>query len=493
MFNKLKKKVKNKKKCKKVKIKMNKASKRVMAVVLLLIGFLTLLFLIGAFFPEFASWYLINIRNPIYGVLFDIGQYVPFLSSRIIFIFMIIIFILTIVIGIIENTKKLTYFKKEKYANNILIIIFVLLGIGNLVSFTDYITLNSLKMNQDSENFDKSYSKEDLINLNRKLADKIMVMSSEFERDNNRIKYDDDIVDVAADNLLGISDEYEFLKGRYPNRVSDFYDYERATNYDGMVGYTMLYSIFIDKDLDKLSQLSTVTHELCHAKGLVRESETEFCAYVAGAESDDELSQYVSYLNGFMRSLSVLYMVDRDIANDIEEPIQNMCLNNEYEEICGLYLKEINNYINDSDELWLGGYRLRNYFNHSEKFMELLTKLDNNFDVKFLINDKKVDLDTINAEINNGSKNTLKIKISIDEKKFEKVSKILKNNKKYFYGMFQMNSEIEEDDVKTGNEALDFYLAPFDEKYDSFMYFTDDYMDEYDYDRLTRLLLEYYY
>ena len=492
VFGKFKNKIK-KKKIKKIKVKMNRSSKKLIAIILLIIGFLLLLVLIGMFFPGFASWFLINIRNPIIGILFDIGQHIPFVASRFMIIIIFIMFVLIGTINIIEDSKKLSYFKKEKYANNCLKVTFILMFICSFSFLFDLISLNSLKMNYDNENFNKSYSKEDLINLNKELADKIMMISSEMEREDGAIKYDKDIVDVAVNNLLGISDDYDFLKGRYPNKVSDFYKHDRSMNNDGTVGYTMMYAIFIDKELEKLSQLSTVTHELCHAKGLTRESETEFCSYVAGVESSDKLSQYASYLNGFMRANDVLYMVDEDVADDIEEPIQNMCLNNEYEEICGIYLKMLSTYISDSDELWLSSYRLRNYNGHDEKIIGLLSELDEKFDVKFLINNKKVNLNKIEQEINSGSENKLRVVVSIDEDNFDKISKVLMDYKKYFYSIYQMNSEVKDDDIRTGNEALEFYLSPFNKKYDTFMYFTNDYMDEYDYSRMTRLLLEYYY
>lgn len=62
---------------------------------------------------------------------------------------------------------------------------------------------------------------------------------------------------------------------------------------------------------------STMTHELAHQCGFMREDEANFIAYLACGQSDDPLMRYSGYYLAFSKSISALYLIDHEKAEAI--------------------------------------------------------------------------------------------------------------------------------------------------------------------------------
>ena len=476
-------------------IPMNKFSIKVGIVVGVLLVLFLVLSVLANLHVGFGNFVWLYIRNPIYGFLFKVFSIFPTIGTRFPMIITFFTFICLAFIIFFEVKKTIKFKKRVFYSNIFLGLMFINLFLMLGPSFLTTSEYGYSKVNYEyfNDNVSTKYTKEDLIELNRYFQEKIMNMSYSFKRENGTIIYEKDMLNTAVNNLLNVSNEYSFLKGWYPSKVDAFSKLEHENNVDQTLGYTMGYGIKVDTEGDKVMLMHVLTHELCHSKGLVRESETEFCAYVAGIHGDD-LSKYAAYLDAFGRVNYALYMIDENLAYDIEEPILNLCLNEGYEEICGFYTKEINHYINDSYSMEISSYRLRNYVDYFDKFTSILSVLEKEYNATFSIGKREnVTIGAVQAEINNGSNEFLGITISLDEEKFEKLSAYLNDCDEYFLSIYQINDDTEEPDDMSSEEALDYYLRPFNEYTDINLVISGEFMDEYDYERVSRLLIEYHH
>ena len=481
----------NKKKNKSV--PMTKSSKKTLIIclgILLLIG---IIFLIGMFNPTFAEFFWFNIRNLFVGLGFKIFQFCPWIGAWHNMLLVLIMWIFIIYAIGIELSKKIEFKKKVKIVNKYYSIVFIFMVVIMGPIMIDFTSLNNSKINERyfSDNINEVYDQEDIIQLANYFKNNIFKSVHSFDRIDGEIVYSEDLTERAVSDLLNISDKYLFLKGMYPNKVSDFFKLERIINNDGTLGYTKGFGIVVDYNQNNVALINTITHEMCHAKGIFRESEAEFCAYIANASSEDVFSNYSANYNAFYRLVSALSYIDLNISLDVEESFTNLCLSNEYSEACNFYNKQLDVFVEGTDEYELVSHRLRNYKDYSNGFMEMVSHLIRNYDAKIYVGEKEVNLDYINSGIRSGSKDILNIKIDANKKKFLELSKFLSNYQKYMLAFYQTDNDIEEDDFLVGEEALEYYVKPFDLE-DRKNLLNDKWVDEYYYERVTRLLLEYY-
>lgn len=450
--------------------------------------------ILGIFIPGVAEFMWFNVRNPYYDLGFKLFNNIPSVGANLVLVlFLVILFLLTIQV-IFENFRKIKYKIALIVSNVISCIVFTLLTLFLVLPVgLDLSTYNNSKINEKyfSDNVETVYTEEDIINLTNYYKNKVMSLSKSFPRIGGEIVYGKDLIEQSSKDLLNVSSTYPFLKGSYITKVGDLSTYEREKNNDGTMAYTSMFGVVVDSKLDKTIKLNTINHELCHTKGILRESEAEFCAYVAGISSTDRFSQYSAYYNAFYRLTTVINQIDHEKALDIEEDFTKLCLTDEYSEACNFYSKDINTFVEGTDAYIGYSYRLRNYKNHKDAFMNILNLLEKNFKAEFIIDDMKVTSGFIYNEISKGSSKVLEIRISVTDDNFVPVSNFIKNNQKFLMAFYQYDVDIE-DELPEGQEALEYYVKPFDmEDYKHVFGFGDAWVDEYYYERVVRLLLEY--
>ncbi len=450
---------------------------------------------LGMFIPSYAEFVWFNLRNPYYDLGFKLFNNVPNIGSNLIFILFFVVLFLLVIQVIFENFRKIKY-KIAYVVSNIIysLILVILLLFLFLPVGLDLNTYNNSKINERyfSDNIDKVYTEEDIINLTNYYKDKVMSMSDDFDRIGGEIVYDKDLVETSVKDLLNISSTYPFLRGSYVSKVGDFSSLDRETNNDGMVAYTSMFGVIVDSNLEKTSKLNTINHELCHTKGILRESETEFCAYIAGVNSKEKFSQYSAYYNAFYRLTSVMNQIDKERNLDIEEDFTKLCLTEEYSEACNFYSKDIYTFVEGTDYYMGYTYRLRNYKDYKDAFMSVLSGFEKNFKAEFVIDDMKVTSGYIYNEISKGSTEIVQIRIPVQEGDFASISEFVKNNQKYVMAFYQTDLDLE-DDYPEGQEALEYYIKPFDMvDYKYAFGLGEEWYDEYYYERVVRLLLEYH-
>lgn len=458
-----------------------------------LILILVLIIVILSFFiPSLHNFLWINIANPINGLIFTLLDFSPYLAVNFYSVMIILCIIMMLLGFILRKNTTISYKKRNKYyniLNRISCIVSLIILIIFILDFTDYAT-PKINYKYFSDNVDKNYTENDLIDLGNYFKDELIEMADDFTRKDGEIIYNSDLVERATIDLKRVSKEYKFLKGFYPDKVGYMTESELIDDDGSSFGYTSGYGVMVDKNQNDIHLLNTIAHEFCHTKGLMRESEVEFCAFIAGVKSDEKFSNYSANYTAFSRLTTVLAYINPEANNDVEEEFLNLCLNNNYLEACSLYQKELDFVLNGNDYFEIETYRLRNYVMHKEKIIDVLRTLYYGSNAQFELNEENVDISDIENLINAGSKGTVKIIVDFNED-FEVISSYLKENQKYFKYIYQFDSEYEYEDYYDKNEALEYYLRPFAKK-DFNLLYDDEYDSEYAHERVVRLLLEYY-
>lgn len=456
--------------------------------------FILILFVVSLsfFIPILHNFLWINIVNEINGLMFTLLDFSPFLASRF-YEIAIAVFIILIVLNLILNKNtRISYKKRNRYYNLVNRVSCIASLIIISIFISDFITFAVPKINYKyfPNNVDKIYTENDLIELGNYFKNDIIEMSDDFIRVDGEINYDNNLVDRAIGDLNGISNEYRFLEGLYPNKVGYMLESELIDDDGSYFGYTSGYGVMVDKNQNDIHLLNTITHEFCHTKGIMKESEAEFCAFIAGMESNDKFSNYSAKYTAFYRVTSVLAYINPKANDDVEEEFLNLCLNKNYVEACSFYPKEVDFMLAGNDYFEIETYRLRNYAMYEDNIIDILETLYYGGNARFEINEEDIDILDIKNLIKLENKDTVKIIVNFNDE-FEQIASYLKENQKYFKSIYQLDSDYEYENDLEADEALEYYLSPFDKKTLDLLY-ADEYDSEYAYERSVRLLLEYY-
>ena len=471
------------------KIKISKTVLVLSIISAILLTIIPILWISLSFFKSVGNFFLIYIRNPIAGLLYNFFESMPEIGIKIhsILAFMLFILILIVICTLI--------FKKMKNRNiifNISLAIFsFMLVLTTSISLLNVVNYTSLIDRYHMEDrINKEYKKEDIVILHDSLLNKVMEMSLEFDRDENGdIVYNDSLEDTAINSLLNISDDYKFLRGHYPRNYKKLLPGNKY--YDGLtLGVTEGFGVSIDYSSNKAELLNTITHELCHTKGIIRENEAVFCSFLAGINSEDNLAQYAAYLEAFMRVDSALGDIDAEMELEKVEPLLKLCINEGFKEICEIYPKMTDNYIKKAKELEFVSYPLIDYKNHLGEIIGILSSLQEDGG-QIYIDDSYADMDYVLALIQNDSYKIVKVKFKNSEGLFNRLKPVMEENSNLFMAIQQINKEDKKRD-KSPEEYLNYYLEK-NESDNVIEDFLNMFINgKYDYSRVVRLLLEYY-
>lgn len=487
------KKKKNKKtKKEKVVIQLNKFNSRLNIFVLFLLGFYLINSLIMHFSDDYAYFFTLHIINNINGLLFYLHSHINYFSFIIYGLYFLCIFLYFIIDVYYELISKDNIEKRTKIVNRIYgaFMIFTLMLIFPSLLSQFSIHLPNFDYLYFKETKNKTYTKEELANLNRYLAEQIDELGANIKRDsNNEIDTYIDYNAQAIKDLKNVANKLPLLKGLYPVKSSKINNTMRWFLGSKVIGFTAPYNTYFDYDSSKTTILSTITHEFCHTKGISRENETVYCSFLAGVESDNDLSKYAAYIEAFSWSSAALLEIDYETADEIEDAVLSKCLTDDYKELCDAYTKNIDEYIKGSTMLYISSYRLKNYINHKEELKESLEILKK-YKSKFKNGDNPLSIDEVLALVDEGSEMRLGIAIELDEETFNGLKDAIKD-KKLYLSVYQKNKEDKESKNKE-NDATSYYLAPFKDN-DEHIFYNGNYGSvEYEYSRVARLLLEYY-
>lgn len=385
--------------------------------------------------------------------------------------------------------KKDGYVKKANTALTFIIVPILIMQIisVNVVTGNSAIPISYLF---HPEYASKTYTGDDLKKAYDYVQGKLDELNQKLKRDENGdIIFRKDLVEASNDNLIKLKSKYPFLAGpRIDGYVPISDDPNLAEN--RIMGLTF-YSTFVINVADGAptsEEYMTIIHEFAHARGAIRESDATYISSIASIESDNVEEQYAGYkeiANFLLNALEEMNLIEDDYRSNRNA---DNCLNNNYNEYCDFVLDSYNYYIDNNEEFLIFSYKLDQYKDY-DSFINKLEVLEKDFKAEFyIIDDKKVSLDDIKNKTITGN---VTARIKKKNSSTKKILEFLQENHKIFSN-FASKEEYDSYEETTDARKEDFYVKPF-EVFDLFGDTTaDEEEDQYDYDRSSRLFLEYF-
>ena len=467
------------------KIKYNKFSKIMMFILIASVVMNFLLSLLQFSNANFSNymWTKVNyiFSDMLYKLMENFHNIVPY-TNIIILVISLIIIIVSVTLSILfkKDLKKLSIF-----ANIIMpfIVIFALtVNINTYLNLSD-MTHRGINEIYLKDNMNKQYTQEDLENVIDFFKSRIILYAESLNRIGNKIDVGDPY-ELAVNDLKNLAVKYEFLKGSYPSKVRELTSFD-LKNSNSALGLTFNYTVGVDsKNLSEFGKIFTLTHEFCHVKGIIRESDTDYCAFIAAYNSNSDISKYSMYVSLLPNLLHA--SKNEELNNNIVNELGTICIESGYDELCNLYYKDINNYIDGSDKIEFFTYSLDVYKKKKEELKQYFVGLKNRFNIT--IKDetgKEYTLEEANALIDKSEEISLHLIGNITEEKFNENTKYLNTVSDYFAHLYLTNSSDKDEEDYSNFD----YLKP--NPTSMFATLTEKY-PEFDYDRAVRSILEYF-
>ena len=460
-------------------IKLSKFNKKINIFCLIIFIFYIVNNIIMYFNNSYSYFFVSNVINNINGLFYYLSSNISYLSIITLFVYVVIVIINIIVDIYYENFSKENYEKRSKiinYSYTIFVISSLIIILPNYLSqFENHLPNFDELYFQETKN--KTYKVEDLVHL-------------EIERnEKSEIDIKVDFNKQAVSDLNNISNDISLLKGLYPKNSSKINNVMRGVLGSKVVGFTTPYTTYFDYESTSTSVLSTITHEFCHTKGVVRESETVYCAFLAGIKSDNQLSNYAAYIEAFSWVSEALYSMQPEIADRIEDEVASKCLTDNYLELCELYTKNNEEYIKGAKSIRISSYFLRNYINHLDELEKSLTILSSN-KAKMYVNKEEKSINEVINLVKEQSEERVTIECDLSESKFKKIKKAIEN-KKLYLSVYQQNKKEKTSSYRTKNPQ-NYYLGPLKDKDENIIFNSSYGSIEHDYSRVARFILEHY-
>ena len=474
------------------KIEYSLPVKIVFVILLVMMGINVLLTLLGIISSSLATMIWKNYIIPCRSFIFTISQYLVFKPGKMIispmsigFILFLILMMINILIEYVIPMDKSKKYKKLNFYR------FLLLTVGcYLVFVLGFVYLDQNNPKIDTLYFPKQeknkYTVDDIVKLDEDLKNKVIAYSKLMNRDKDgNIIYNGNVIDTAIEDLESASKKYDILKGKYPKKVYAFND-DNLQSDPSTLALTGPDNVGVNFDINTPELIGTVTHEFCHTRGITRENEAVLCAIIVGTESDNMISNYGAYLEAFFRTNDALSIIDSDKALAYKNEVLDLCTNNHYQEICNTYRKDTKIYVNNSDVISIGTYKLKSY---DKEYINGLIDSFKDYKPELYINSsKKIKRKNLDKYFEDENA-YLEIRVKNSKDDFVKVKKLLDKNYnrvRYIYQEYEgMYNGVE----MSKKEAIKYYTSSIP-RGNILSFFKQN--ELYDYSRVVRLLLEYF-
>lgn len=127
----------------------------------------------------------------------------------------------------------------------------------------------------------------------------------------------------TKDAVNGLNSRYSYIAGGYsvPKSVM----LSRGMSYLEITGvyFPFTFEANVNTDIPDMELPFTMCHELAHVRGIMREQEANFTAYLACIYSGDSELMYSGYVNALMYASNALYGADKDKYKKLTEYISD--------------------------------------------------------------------------------------------------------------------------------------------------------------------------
>lgn len=271
--------------------------------------------------PSFADWMTEKVCAIIRFILAKLTGWIPFSLAELI----IILIPLILIILIAFMVKLARRFDKKAYCRYISFLLAVISTFYTLFVFTLAPGYQGTTLDEKMELERRDVSKEELIE-----TAEILLEDAEKQLDEVYFLYNDrsvmpyslsDMTDKLNDAYALAAEKYDFLSSlRAPVKfvmLSHPMSYTHITGvYSYYTGEANLNIQFPDYTLPY-----TAAHEMAHQRGIAREDEANFVAFLVCIESDDPYIRYSAYINLLEYVMSALNRASSDAYNEFYRTI----------------------------------------------------------------------------------------------------------------------------------------------------------------------------
>ncbi|MDO5520429.1 MAG: DUF3810 domain-containing protein [bacterium] len=288
-----------------------------------LFGISILLTIIARESTGFANWYYEQIYRRIATVFAYAFGWVPF-SVVEISLYAIILYVVFLLGRVVYSrvSKKKGRITKQSF----------LKGLQNFVLFCSilcilYVVNCGVNYHKSSfaseEGFEvKAYNKEELLTVCKTLTKEINSLESELTKDENG----DTVISgnkltSVKEAMQSISNTYSCLKGYYPSPKGLLFS--EILSYQDITG---IYSPFTveanyNDDIPEYLQPYTMCHELSHLKGIMREEEANFVAFLACMNAKNPGVKYSGLMHAYTFCMNELINYDPEGFSELRKQL----------------------------------------------------------------------------------------------------------------------------------------------------------------------------
>ncbi len=256
--------------------------------------------------PSFADWFNVNISNYLRGFSAMLTGWIPFSLAEFLLLGSPFIVVWVVVACVRYSSESLS-----RLVKCVVGILSVILGVYVMFVFNFGAGYRTTTLDKKLEIDAETVSKEDLYNTMRIVVDRLNELEGEitYARDVGSVRpySHKESVQKLQESYVDLSEEYDFIgKVKAPVKqlvVSDIMTYTHIsgvyTFFTGEANLNTNYPYYVN--------VFTTAHEMAHQRGIARENEANFMAYLACINSDDPYLQYAGYLNMYEYLVMPLY------------------------------------------------------------------------------------------------------------------------------------------------------------------------------------------
>ncbi|MDO5294116.1 MAG: DUF3810 domain-containing protein [bacterium] len=271
----------------------------------------------------FADWYYVTIYRPISTVFAYVFGWLPF--SVVEFLLYAILLYLVFLIGraVVYRVRM----KKRRATKQS-----ILKGLQNLFLFSSilcvlYVVNCGVNYHKtgfaEQEGFEvKAYDKEELLTVCNTLTNEINGLEDQLTKDEDgNTVIAGDMVSHVKEAMQSISNTYSSLKGYYPSPKGLLFS--EILSYQDITGIYVPFTVEANynSDIPIYLQPFTMCHELSHLKGIMREEEANFVAFLACMNADDPGVRYSGLMNAYTYCMNELINYDPEGFSEIRKQL----------------------------------------------------------------------------------------------------------------------------------------------------------------------------
>ena len=296
---------------------MGKMKKKIVSSCILLASSI-LLYIIAMQVAGFATWYTSTVYTKLSVVFAWICNWFPISVSEL----LIYILLIVVVVGICRsmlNKRDSVLDKLSRVGVNLLLGISILLFLYVINCGINYQSKSFAQKEQFSVS---KYTKDELIKVCTMLTERINGLEDSLEKDKNgNVIIREDSREIASQEMKALGQKYHSLKGYYPLpkqvMVSELLSYQSISGIYSPITVEANYN----GDMPEYMKPFTMCHELSHLKGIMREEEANFVAYLACMNSAVPEFQYSGAMNAYYYCMLELRNYDAEAFVEIRKDL----------------------------------------------------------------------------------------------------------------------------------------------------------------------------